>query len=382
MKKKKKNNRQQWIGMGIYLLVGAVCGLFMSHLILTEDHPSLDSMLLDLLGLILMMLATLYFHTITHELGHLIFGLLTGYRYSSFRVGNLAWVKTEGKIRFKRYTVAGTGGQCLMVPPEPVDGKIPVVWYNMGGCIVNLITTAVFYIGYLLLSKTNPLSALFLMGTMTGLATALANGIPLSLNAMDNDGRNALFLRKDPDSMEAFRLQLLISDAQLQDVRLKDMPEAWFPLPPIETMDTAMRAAQGVFYCNRLMDQHRFEEASALIDQLLSAEVPMAGIHREILRCERTYCELIGENRWSVIEGLRTKEHLRFLSAMSSSLFVLRVEYAYALLGEGDEAAAQKKLTRFEKVVPRHPFPADIAAERELIDIAKSHKEAIENTAE
>ena len=376
MKKKKKNNRQQWIGMGIYLLVGAVCGLFMSHLILTEDHPSLDSMLLDLLGLILMMFVTFYFHTITHELGHLIFGLLTGYRFSSFRVGNLAWVKTEGKIRFKRYTVAGTGGQCLMVPPEPVDGKIPVVWYNMGGCIVNLITTAAFLTGYLLLSKTNPLSALFLMGTMTGLATALANGIPLSLNAMDNDGRNALFLRKDPDSMEAFRLQLLISDAQLQDVRLKDMPEAWFPLPPIETMDTAMRAAQGVFYCNRLMDQHRFEEASALIDQLLSADVPMAGIHREILRCERTYCELIGENRWSVIEGLRTKEHLRFLSAMSSSLFVLRVEYAYALLGERDEAAAQKKLTRFEKVVPRHPFPADLAAERELLEIAKAHKPA------
>lgn len=62
--------------------------------------------------------------TILHETGHLIGGLLTGYKFCSFRIGNLQLQRENGALRFRRLKLAGTGGQCLMTPPEPVDGKI------------------------------------------------------------------------------------------------------------------------------------------------------------------------------------------------------------------------------------------------------------------
>ena len=37
-----------------------------------------------------------------------------------------------------------------MVPPELQDGKIPIVWYNLGGSIANLVVGALFLLGYFL----------------------------------------------------------------------------------------------------------------------------------------------------------------------------------------------------------------------------------------
>lgn len=55
---------------------------------------------------------------IVHEGGHLLFGLLCGYRFLSFRIGSLMLIKTGEGFRIRRFTLKGTGGQCLMIPPE------------------------------------------------------------------------------------------------------------------------------------------------------------------------------------------------------------------------------------------------------------------------
>lgn len=74
-----------------------------------------------------------------HEFGHLICGLLSGYKFVSFRIFNLTFVNIDGKIRVKHYSVAGTGGQCLLSPPDfPLD-KIPTTLYNFGGVLANII---------------------------------------------------------------------------------------------------------------------------------------------------------------------------------------------------------------------------------------------------
>lgn len=57
-------------------------------------------------------------HLILHEAGHLIAGLLTGFRFLSFRVFKYTLVKTDEGLRWKRYHIAGTGGQCLLELPE------------------------------------------------------------------------------------------------------------------------------------------------------------------------------------------------------------------------------------------------------------------------
>ena len=56
-------------------------------------------------------------NTFFHELGHLIFGLLTGYRFLSFRIFGLMLTRESGSLRFKKHSMPGTLGQCLMAPP-------------------------------------------------------------------------------------------------------------------------------------------------------------------------------------------------------------------------------------------------------------------------
>lgn len=50
------------------------------------------------------------------------------------------WVKENNQLKFKSLSITGTGGQCLMSPPEMKDGKIPIILYNLGGAILNIVT--------------------------------------------------------------------------------------------------------------------------------------------------------------------------------------------------------------------------------------------------
>ena len=45
--------------------------------------------------------------------------------------------------------------------------------------------------------------------------------------------------------------------------RLKDMPDEWFIIPENDELKNSMISVLAVFACNRLMDEHRFDEADA-----------------------------------------------------------------------------------------------------------------------
>ncbi len=67
---------------------------------------------------------------IIHELGHLVFGLLSGYKFSSFKILFIKIYKREKlKISFERFFLA-IPGQCLM---KPTNSKY--LLYNLGGLI-------------------------------------------------------------------------------------------------------------------------------------------------------------------------------------------------------------------------------------------------------
>ena len=377
-KKKKKGQWQQWLFMGFFVLIGAVCGVLMAHFAdqnATEGSSLLEE-LLPLVVLFVGMYVGMFLQLISHEAGHLVFGLLSGYRFSSFRIGSFMLLKENDKFVIKKLTLAGTGGQCLMVPPQMQDGKIPVILFNLGGSIMNLIASGIFFVIYLLIPSGTIISLMCLMVVLTGVAIALMNGIPLRLGTVDNDGYNALSLGKNPDAMRAFWLQLKVNEQIAKGVLLKDMPDEWFAVPTDEAMCNSMVAAQGVFATNRLMDQQRFEEADQLIAHLLEIDSGIIGLHRSLMICDRMYCEMISENRKEVLDGMLTKEQAKFMKAMKKFPSVIRTEYVYSLLALKDEAKAKEARALFEKVARTYPYPSDIQSERELIEIADSVADA------
>ena len=378
-KKKKKLLWQQYLGIVFMMLIGAICGLvIVSSLENNTAETTFSQDILTLAGLFLAMYAAFFFHIVVHEAGHLVFGLLTGYQFSSFRIGSFMWLKENGKLKLKRHRIAGTGGQCLMTPPDLKDGKIPLVLYNLGGSIVNVLVSALFLIGYLIFPSIAFLSPLLLIFTITGFVTAITNGIPMRLGTVDNDGYNAFALSRNKEAVEAFWVQLKVNEHCSKGFRLKDMPPQWFTVPTDEAMKNSLVAARGVLACNRLMDEEKFQEADALMAHILEIDSGIVGLHRDLLVCDRIYVELIGENRRDVIEGMLSKEQKKFMNSMKRFPSVLRTEYALQLLFEGNLQKAEHVKAEFNKAAKTYPYPQDVESERVLMTIAtEKHAETV-----
>ena len=371
-KKQKKQSRTPWLILSGYMLIGAVCGVlimvYLDHL-RSMGVPGKDR-ILRLLLLFLCMYGAMLIQIVIHEAGHLVFGLSTGYRFNSFRIFSFMWLKENGKIRFKYMPVAGTGGQCLMNPPDLKDGRIPVMLYNFGGAILNLIASLVS-VGLALLCPAWSFGMVFLLFlAVVGIAFALINGLPLRAGPVNNDGRNALDLARNPEAMRAFWVQMKVNEMVSRGIRIKDMPEEWFELPSEEAMKNGIIATVPVLACNRLMDQKRFEDADRLMADILSKENGIVGLYRHLLTCDRMYVELIGQNRKDVLDRMLSKEQQKIMKAMKQYPSVIRTLYTYALLCDKDQEKAETVLKLFAKTAETYPYPGEIQGEQELIDIA------------
>jgi len=254
-----------------------------------------------------------------------------------------------------------------MNPPEMVDGKIPYVLYNLGGSILNVVASVVFVALHFIFKGVPMLSYWFLMFALIGVAFAFMNGVPMRLGTVDNDGYNALSLGKNPQALRSFWIQMKANHAQAFGQTLKDMPEEWFVMPSDEDMKNSMVAPMGVFYCNRLMEEHKFDEADAQMKRLLNLDSGIVGLHRSLLISDRMYCELLGECRMDVVNQMYTKEQKQFMKAMGTFLAIIRTEYAYALLGEKDEKKAGLVKQRFEKAAAKYPYAGDLQTERRYV---------------
>lgn len=372
--KRQKTVWQQWIAMVFMMLIGAACGvlivIYMETTYTTGRTVGKELFILALL--VIVMYAALYLQMVIHEAGHLVFGLLSGYQFSSFRIMSFMWVKENNSIKFRKLTIAGTGGQCLMVPPELEDGRIPVVLYNLGGSMMNLIASALFFGMWFLFPEIPFLSMLLLMLVVTGVILAIMNGVPMRLGTVDNDGYNTLSLRKNQEALYSFWVQMKVNEQIASGVRLKDMPDEWFTVPADYEMKNSMVAARGVFACNRMVDAHRFAEAEALIEHLLAIDSGLVGLHRRLMICDRIYLELIGQNRSEVLDKMYTREQKKFMKSMKNFPSVLRTEYVYALLAEKNQGKAESMVKVFEKCAKSYPYPSDIQSERELLEIVEA----------
>ncbi|MBO7274828.1 MAG: M50 family metallopeptidase [Clostridia bacterium] len=365
---KKKTSLKKYLPMALFILIGAVCGVLMVEYIhrYAPDRP-----IMALLAMFVAMYVAILVHMIIHEGGHMVFGLLSGYTFCSYRILSFMFIKEDGRIKLKKLTIAGTGGQCQMNPPDIVDGRLPVMLYNLGGSIMNVIFGGVFLGIYFALGDHTLAGAIMMMFAIIGFAIALMNGIPMRMGEVDNDGFNAFSLSKNPDALRAFWVQMKVNEQISKGVRLRDMPEEWFAVPSDEAMKNSMVSAIGVFACNRLMDEGKLEQADELMEHMLNINSGIIGIHRRLMICDRIYIELIGNNRHEVIEGMLSQDQQKFMKSMKTFPSVLRTEYALALLDSKDGVKAESLRDQFERFAHSYPYQSDIHAERVLMDVAK-----------
>lgn len=373
--KAKKNKWLGWIKRNLgsmamllsYLLMGLGCGIITA---MTLDR--LDGGLMEMLVLVLAgVYGSLLIHIVLHEAGHMMFGLMTGYRFVSFRIGSFVWQRTaEGKLKFGVSPLPGAAGQCLMSPPEMKDGRLPFVPYNLGGALMNLMISLLCMIGWAA-AQQPAADALLMMCALVGVVTAITNGIPMRVGAVDNDGYNILSMKRSAQALKGFWVQMKVAGESAQGVRLRDMPEEWFFMPDRASIKNSMCASAGVLACGRLMDQMKLEEALQAMNTLLRTGSGMVPLHRVSVQMDAACCQLLLGRGKEAAENMLDATAKKLMKAMKNHLSAIRTEYILALLGEKDEKKAAELLGRFEKAAQRWPSRADVESERELIACAQ-----------
>ncbi len=351
-----------WKTIGLTLLAALVGGAVGYWGMCQVDSLGLPGLLVLLLLLVL----AYVLQVVVHEGGHLVCGLLTGYRPLSFRIGRVLLVKLDGRWRVRSLHIPGTGGQCLMSPPA--QERPPYRLYHLGGGLANLLLAALA-LPLCLGTQLFPLRVFWGALAVFGLWMAAANLIPMKSGGIGNDGYNAQNLGKDPLAQRCLSAQLWMNASLLEGYSLADMPEEWFALPQGADLGNPMIAGTAMQAASRLIALGELEEADRAVRALL-ARNDLLGLYRLELAGEAIYCALVLGRRREA-ERLHTPEVRRYWK-QTLKYYPSRVRqaYAWALLAERDVEKARDLRAEFERAAARYPYSGELAGERNLMNRA------------
>ncbi len=368
----------------LMFLMGAAAGLV---IIIFANGDS--SSPVHFIEFIVSLVIAAYLQIILHEAGHLVGGLLSGYRFVSFRVGSITLVKDgNGKLRFKCFKIAGTGGQCLMAPPEnvPLD-QIPTKLYNAGGALVNLLCATVSLLLLLFCDGMPMWLRYFLAATMAiGFVFALLNGIPLKMGGVANDGYNMLYLNRDKQAVKGFAAQLIINEKQQNGMRLSQMPDEVFDLGGEINYSDPLQANVGLLLISRELDKGNIELAHEQFKELLNSHrKELMSLFRLEAGCELMFTSLVTGDKVvaqkTIDDEMLMKYITKYARVMSPKQ---RALMAKALLFDSNRAEAERLynelVARRDSYLMQGEVESDIELMRQLLETQNASQNQANST--
>lgn len=313
-------------------------------------------------------------HIIVHEGGHLVGGLLTGYRFVSFRIFSLTLLRRDGRYIMRRFNIPGTGGQCIMLPPEGDAAKVPFVIYNAAGVAANILLTAAAIPYFFIHSADSGMFAflLALFIVIAGLWTAIINGIPMKINGMYNDAGNIRLMLRDMQVRRHFVLQLRAHALCQNGMRPKDFPQEWFNIPDSGEGYGLINVVTDMFAVAREIDRADYSRARTMLTAIRDRRPTLPDIYEKEIDCELAFTSLMlgyeDEARALLTPDLTA--YIRRTASYSSSKPRLLCAIALHLEHDSQKAATilHDTETHRDRYIMRGEAEADICAMRRMLD--------------
>jgi len=358
----------------LYMLIGAIFGfIILVPLLALIKGESLTSILqwmfsarfvpviLYSAAILLGLLVAALLQIVIHEGGHLVAGLMGGYRFVSFRFLNFTLIKQNGRLLWRNYELDGTGGQCLLAPSDKPLGQIDSRWYNAGGVLANIITAAIAILLIVFLDMPKWLDAFLMLLAMLGIFSAIMNGIPMKAGGVANDGMNLFQLEKDPPCKQCF-VNILDANARIQEgEQYKDMPEQTFALPDPFDWKNSMHTGNLMLVVNRMMNLHQWEEAYRLLTDTVNHKDDIMALYQIEFECMMTVvCIAMGrdDEARGHYDDKVSKYAARYVSTQSDKQLVVM---ATALALDGDRPKAEQMLRQLETDRDKYIHQGEVA---------------------
>ena len=251
----KKDKKTLFIMIAVGIAIGTALGLWM----ISPDNTS-GFNLLSVDTLLFMLLWTLM-ATFLHELGHMLFGFVSGYKFVYFKLFGFVIFKKEDKWQTVRDGSRGAIGQCLMRPDFEYSNKMPYRLYNAGGCIANFTFALLCF---LLIFKygQNPFA---IAGILVNVIFVIINIIPSK--SMGSDGYHLTHIGKTNDNKRAYWLELNMTGDILQGKKFSEMPSHYFDFEATDLHLENVCASLYMQYCY-FVCTWQTEKATKLITHL------------------------------------------------------------------------------------------------------------------
>lgn len=316
--------------------------------------------LITIAGFVLLGVLFMLLQVIIHEGGHLIAGLCTGWKFLSFRVGSLTLVRSECKMKWKKHTVVGTAGQCLMIPPECEYEKCPFYLYLFGGGAADFLTSGIaFFIGMFSGGIPQIICNLF---AMLGVCSGLSNLMPAKIAGIMNDGYQ-IFVELPGDNNAKKNMYCLLSacailteaegtEALPESIRNTILELDGEDFKDVSTVNLLM------YKCTILQEQGRYEEMGEICQKIADNRDTLQLFKNEA-KCELLYLEIMGECNEEKIQDIYDKKLQDYIKATAMYPSRKRLMYAYHLLYKEDEAEAEKEYQALLKAAETYPCRAD-----------------------
>ena len=316
---------------------------------------------------IILICVAFFLQLIIHEGGHLVTGLLTGYRFVSFRILNWLLIRKDGRLQWRNFELAGTGGQCLLAPPDkPVD-QIDTRWYNAGGVLANVITAVLAIVLMWTVDMPLWLHALMFLMAVIGGALALLNGIPMKVGGVANDGLNLFQMEKDRPAKLCF-CNILDVNARCQEGETyTQMPERLFALPDPIDWENSMHVASVLLAVTRMMAFHQWEDAYQLLTEAYNNKDNYMRLYQlEIENMMTQVCIFTGRDD----EARRhyTKEVAKHVSQHAPTQSDKQLTLmAVALALDGNRPRAEQMFKELEARRDKYAHQSDVALSLDLM---------------
>ena len=361
----KKEKFFQMIYLLFMMVVGGVAGAAIVKYVEKLGGNFIGSLLYALFCFYLAFFLTV----VIHEGGHLVMGLKTGYQFLSFRIGSLTLVKQDGRYAFKKFNIAGTGGQCLLMPPPSDDPlQVPFVLYHLGGGLFNLLT-AVIFLPLGLWTDFFYLKILFVLLGAVSAYMGVLNLLPVKI-PVATDGYNILNMLRHPLEREALYKQLRINGLMYEGATPAEIPAELYKFGGkkggiYEGMEKLLMASVCI-------EKREFEQAQKLLEEYLEGP-NLLTIYRLEANCELLFCKIMNGASDDEIEKLYDKELKSYVkTAGKTQISKKRLLYAYDLLYKKDETAAEKEYAAAMKMKNTYPNVGELKSELTLIDYIRN----------
>ena len=329
-------------------------------------------------GIAWMLLAALLaaiLNIVIHEAGHLVAGLLTGYKFVSFRFFNWTLIRKDGRLRWRNFELEGTGGQCLMAPPDKPLEEIDTRWYNAGGVLAQLIITLLSIVLIWALDLPEWLDILLVMMALFGIFGVLTNGIPMKLGGVANDGFNLLQLEKDLAAKQSFCNVLELNALNQAGKTYGEMPDRLFNIPDPIDWKNPLHAAAVLASATRQQAQYQWEESHQQLTEALRHKSDIMPLYQLELENMMTLA-CIATGRDEEARQHYTDEVAKYVNHHAPTQSDKQMTtMAVALALEGDRPKAEQLLNKLDADHDKYIHQGDVTMSLDLMRWLLNHRQ-------